>query len=186
MNKITKFFRNVLLSPLSILMGGNITASTAARDFIASRLTTASGVNYFATCHGTTNLPVAGSSYIPRVNGTELGELATGNGYVAGGVKLGTAVNAKNPSFPGTCTAAAGVLDFGAGAGDGDAKWYTSAGETLTVDHTCLWMSTAATLDATAKLVCMKQHVDPDRIGSGDVGYVKATFNNTVTIPTPA
>lgn len=157
----------------------DITASTAARDFIASRLTTASGVNYFATLHGAGGSAItAGSAYAA----SGIGELSTANGYTAGGVKLGTAVSGTNPSFAGAATAAAGVIDFGATAGDGDAIWNTTGGQTLTSEYQALWVSTAATLDTTAKLVCLK---DSDQVGAGAGGYVKASFNNTITIPTP-
>lgn len=153
----------------------DITASTAFRDFIADRLTSAGGCYYYATLHTGATLPTAGSAYAT----SGIGEI-TDTGYTS--VKLGTAVSGTTNSFAGTCTASSGQLDFGATAGDGDAIWNTETGETFTAGHVCLWVSTASTLTTAAKLVCMKAAT---LVGAGVGGYVKATFNNTILIPTP-
>jgi len=149
----------------------DITASTALRDFIASRLTTADGVNYFCTLHGSGGSAItAGSSYAA----SGIGELATAIGYTAGGVKLGTAVNGTNPAWPGAMTASGGVLDCA------DAVW-TSSG-TLSAEYCAVWVSAAATLDATAKLVSLKNSSQTASSGQTMTGGM----TNPITIPTPA
>ena len=162
MKKIMSFIKAVVLFPLNILMGADITASTAFRDFIANRLSSAGGCYYYVTLHDAGGSAItAGSSYAT----SGIGELATANGYTAGGKTAGT------------MTATAGVLD------NPDVQWDTTAGQTLTCAYQALWVSTAATLTTAAKLVCLKESAQS---GAGDGGYVKCAFTNPITIPTAA
>jgi len=140
----------------------DITASTAFRDFVASRLSSAGGVYYYATLHNSSGSAItAGQAYAA----SGIGELATANGYTAGGKTAGT------------MTATNGTLDCP------DIQWDTGAGETLTCEYQALWVSTAATLTTAAKLVMLK---NSSQTGAGAGGYVKMAMTNNIVIPTPA
>jgi hypothetical protein len=138
----------------------DITASTALRDFVASRLSTAGGCYYYATLHSSTGSAItAGQTYAA----SGIGELTNANGYTAGGVTAGT------------MTATSGSLDCP------DVVWTTTSGQTLAAEYCALWVNTSASITG-AKLVCLKNSSQTATNG----GTLTAGFSNPIVIPTPA
>ena len=134
-------------------------ASTALRDFIANRLTTAGGCYMWATLHSSTAALLAGTVYAA----TGLDELISANGYTAQGKTCGT------------ITASAGAIDTP------DVVWTTGAGETLTAQCCATWINSSNTIIGAA-LVCVK---DGPLVAS-NTGTMRSTVTNIITIPTPA
>jgi hypothetical protein len=137
----------------------DITASTALRDFIAGRLSTAGGCYMWATLHS--SIAAISASTVYAASG--LNELGSGSGYTAGGASCGT-IGRTN-----------GVLDTP------DVVWTTGAGETLTAAACCLWINSTNNIVG-ASLVCMK---DSSQTASNG-GTLTAGIANPITIPTPA
>jgi len=136
----------------------DITASTALRDFIANKLSTAGGGYMWCTLHSATTGISASSVYAT----TGLSELSTGNGYTAGGKTAGTV------------TVSAGVLD------SPNVEWTTSGGETLAAEACCLWVNDSNDIVGAA-LVAM----DDSSQTASNGGKMTAGLVNQITIPTP-
>ena len=136
----------------------DITASTALRDFIANKLSTAGGGYMWCTLHSATTGISASSVYAT----TGLSELSTGNGYTEKGASVGT------------ITASAGVLD------SPNVEWTTGAGQTLTAEACCLWVNDSNDIVGAA-LVAMD---DSSQTASNE-GVMTSELVNQITIPTP-
>jgi len=136
----------------------DLTASTALRDFIAGRLSTAGGCYMWATLHSSIAALTAGVTYAT----SGLNELSTANGYTAQGKTCGT------------ITLTNGTLDTP------DVVWTTGIGQTLTADGCAIWINSTNSIVG-ASLVCVKDSSNTASNG----GTLTATMTNTITIPTP-
>ena len=137
----------------------DITASTAFRDFVADLITTAGGCYMWVTLHS----DIASISPSTVYAATGLDELATGNGYTAGGKSCGT------------ITQSGGVVDTP------NVVWTTGSGETLTSEACCLWINDTNDITGAA-LVSMEDSTNTASNG----GTMTANIVNPITIPTPS
>jgi hypothetical protein len=137
----------------------DITASTALRDFIAGRLSTAGGCYMWATLHSAATNLAAGTVYAA----SGLLELTNGNGYTAGGTTCGTITRTN------------GTLDTP------DVVWPTGSGQTLTAGCVAIWINSTNSITG-ASLVCVKDSAQT----ASNTGTLTAGLTNTIVIPTPA
>ena len=139
----------------------DITASTALRDFIAAKLSTAGGSFMWATLHSTAQVD---GTVTPATiyEATGLNELPTANGYTAQGKTCGTISEVD------------GVLDTP------DVVWTTAEGESLTAKSACIWVNDANTIIGAA-LVSLE---DNEQTASNG-GAMTFSITNPIIIPTP-
>jgi hypothetical protein len=124
----------IVTSPLALLMGADILSGLGYRKLCATTMG-AGTFYYFVTLHGTGGSALTSSTDVYAATG--LGELATGNGYTAGGKTAGTVtVTTTNLDTP-------------------DVVWTAAGGNIGPASYAAVWCNTSNSITG-AKFVCTK------------------------------
>lgn len=134
----------------------DITNALGIRKFLASLLANGSSAYLFATLHGTGGSALSSTTDAYASSG--IGELATGNGYTAGGKTCGTI-----------------TVDSNTNIDTPDVVWTASGGNIGPASYIAFWINSTNSITG-AHLVCVK-----DYSGSPQTASTGNTITGTIT-----